>query len=69
MSLALLMKHVFIHHLRRKGVFLAEDGRNLSKLTLEEVQREYERVAVEEGSEHNRLVKSHSKTASDHCTI
>jgi Fur-regulated basic protein A len=71
MSLGLLLKHVPIQRLRRKGIFLASDGRQFSKLTLEEVQREYERVADKEGSEseHNGLVKSHSETTSDHCAI
>jgi hypothetical protein len=69
MALGLLLKYVLIQRLRRKGIFLASDGRQLSKLTLEEVQREYERIADEEGSEHNGLVKSHSETTSDHCAI
>ncbi|KHF27799.1 hypothetical protein LR68_03350 [Anoxybacillus sp. BCO1] len=30
----LLLKHVLIQRLRRKGVFVATDGRALSKLTL-----------------------------------
>ncbi|WP_255573374.1 Fur-regulated basic protein FbpA [Anoxybacillus sp. ST4] len=52
----LLLKHVLIQRLRRKGVFVAADGRALSKLTLEEIQREYERM---EGN-HDELVKSNA---------
>nr|WP_194950118.1 Fur-regulated basic protein FbpA [Anoxybacillus flavithermus] len=45
-----------IQRLRRKGVFVATDGRAISKLTIEEIQREYERA---EG-ERNELVKSNA---------
>jgi Fur-regulated basic protein A len=54
MTLGLLLKHVLIQRLRRKGVFRAVDGRVFSKLSLEEIQREYERV---ERENHDGLVQ------------
>ncbi|WP_223249822.1 Fur-regulated basic protein FbpA [Anoxybacillus ayderensis] len=56
MKQLLLLKHVLIQRLRRKGVFVATDGRSLSKLTLEEIQQEYERA---EGKR-DELVKSNA---------
>jgi hypothetical protein len=64
-NLVLLLKHVLIQRLRRKGVFLAVDGRSLSKLTLEEIQQEYERM---EG-DRDELVQSDTQAASHHHTI
>ncbi|MBB5356676.1 hypothetical protein HNR43_002688 [Anoxybacillus mongoliensis] len=61
----LLLKHVLIQRLRRKGVFVATDGRALSKLTLEEIQREYERT---EG-ECNELVKSNDEAITHHPSL
>jgi hypothetical protein len=56
----LLLKHVLIQRLRRKGVLLAADGKKLSKLTLEEIQREYERIADDERGDRDGLVKSNA---------
>jgi hypothetical protein len=66
MTLGLLLKHVLIQRLRRKGVFLAADGRAFSKLTLEEIQREYKRV---EGEGHDGLVQGDAQATSDHYTL
>jgi hypothetical protein len=60
LDLVLLLKHVLIQRLRRKGVFLAADGKKLSKLTLEEIQREYERIADDERGDRDGLVKSNA---------
>jgi hypothetical protein len=59
-TLALLLKHVLILRLRRKGVFLDAEGKKLSKLTLEEIQREYERIADNERGDRDGLVKSNA---------
>jgi Fur-regulated basic protein A len=61
----LLLKHVLIQRLRRRGIFFAADGRTLSKLTLEEIQREYERM---EG-ERDELVHSDSQAAVHHPSL
>jgi hypothetical protein len=61
----LLLKYVLIQCLRRNGVFVAADGRSLSKLTLEEIQREYERM---EG-DYDELVQSDTQAASHHHTV
>jgi hypothetical protein len=66
MTLGLLLKYVLIQHLRQKGVFLAANGRPFSKLTLEEIQREYERV---EGEDHDGLVQGDAQTTSNHSTL
>jgi hypothetical protein len=59
--LALLLKHVLIQQLQRKGVFRTADGRKLSKLTLEEIQQEYTRIfSTDDWSERNGLVESNS---------
>jgi hypothetical protein len=63
--LGLLLKYVLIQRLRRKGVFSA-NGRPFSKLTLEEVQREYERV---EGEDPDGLVQGDTQTTSNHSTL
>uniref|UniRef100_A0A7U3YCR5 Fur-regulated basic protein FbpA n=1 Tax=Geobacillus sp. (strain Y4.1MC1) TaxID=581103 RepID=A0A7U3YCR5_GEOS0 len=64
--MGLLLKYVLIQRLRRKGIFRAADGRAFSKLTLEEVQREYERV---EGENHDGLVQGDAQTISNHSTL
>jgi Fur-regulated basic protein A len=61
----LLLKHVLIQRLRRRGIFFAADGRTLSKLTLEEIQREYERM---EG-ERDELVHRDSQAAVHHPSL
>jgi Fur-regulated basic protein A len=66
MTLGLLLKHVLIQRLRRKGVFRAADGRVFSKLSLEEIQREYERV---EGEEHDGLVQGDDQATSNHSAL
>ncbi|WP_375709621.1 Fur-regulated basic protein FbpA [Geobacillus subterraneus] len=57
---------MLIQHLRRQGVFSASDGRALSKLTLEEIQREYERVR---GDQSHGLVQGDHTAARDHCSL
>lgn len=61
----ILIKYVLIQHLRRQGVFSASDGRALSKLTLEEIQREYERA----GGDQHGLVQGDHTAARDHCSL
>ncbi|WP_223811983.1 Fur-regulated basic protein FbpA [Geobacillus sp. 46C-IIa] len=61
----ILIKYVLIQHLRRQGVFSASDGRALSKLTLEEIQREYERA----GGDQHGLVQGDHTAACDHCSL
>lgn len=62
----LLLKHVLIQRLRRKGIFSGSDGRSLSKLTLEEIQQEYERL---EREERRGLVKGNVQTAARHSSL
>lgn len=64
--MGLLLKHVLIQRLHRKGVFRAADGRVFSKLSLEEIQREYERV---EGEEHDGLVQGDDQATSNHSAL
>jgi hypothetical protein len=61
----LLLKHVLIQRLRRKGVFFTVDGRALSKLTLEEIQQEYERM---EG-DYDELAKSNDQAVAHHPSL
>jgi hypothetical protein len=62
----LLLKHVLMQRLRRRGIFAAGDGRSLSKLSLEEIQHEYERLEREESGE---LVKGNTQTAVRHPSL
>jgi hypothetical protein len=64
--LGLLLKYVLIQRLRRKGVFLAANGRSFSKLTLEEIQREYERV---EREDRDGLVQGDDQATSNHSVL
>jgi Fur-regulated basic protein A len=66
MVLGLLLKYVLIQRLRRKGVFLAANGKPFSKLTLEEIKREYERL---EGEDQDGLVQGDDQATSDHSTL
>ncbi|WP_082131142.1 Fur-regulated basic protein FbpA [Geobacillus sp. T6] len=59
----MLLKYALIQHLRRQGIFSASDGRSLSKLTLEEIQREYERAR---GDQSHGLVQGDHTAAPDH---
>jgi Fur-regulated basic protein A len=62
----LLLKHVLMQRLRRRGIFATSDGRLLSKLTLEEIQQEYERL---EREERRGLVKGNVQTAARHSSL
>ncbi|BAD74798.1 Fur-regulated basic protein FbpA [Geobacillus kaustophilus] len=62
----MLMKYALIQHLRRKGIFSASDGRALSKLTTEEIQREYERVR---GDQSHGLVQGDRTATGDHHSL
>jgi hypothetical protein len=62
----MLLKYALIQRLRRQGIFSASDGRALSKLTLEEIQREYERVG---GDRPYGLVQGNHTAACDHRSL
>ncbi|OQM47551.1 hypothetical protein B6A27_00255 [Anoxybacillus sp. UARK-01] len=55
-----------MQRLRRRGIFATSDGRLLSKLTLEEIQQEYERL---EREERRGLVKGNVQTAVRHHSL
>ncbi|MED3778013.1 Fur-regulated basic protein FbpA [Geobacillus stearothermophilus] len=62
----MLLKYVLIQHLRRQGIFSASDGRALSKLTTEEIQREYERAR---GVQSHGLVQGDRTAIGDHHSL